>query len=38
VKEQATGLAFLRVHPRIDSIRHDPRYGELVRRLNLHAV
>lgn len=38
VKEQATGLAFLRVHPRIDPIRRDPRYGELVRRLNLHAA
>jgi serine/threonine protein kinase/Tfp pilus assembly protein PilF len=38
VKERATGLAFLRVHPRLDPIRKDPRYGELVRRLGLHAV
>ncbi|HZV91002.1 MAG TPA: tetratricopeptide repeat protein, partial [Candidatus Nitrosocosmicus sp.] len=38
VKERATGLTFLRVHPRLDSIRKDPRYGELVRRLGLHAV
>ena len=38
VAERATGVAFLRVHPRLDPIRHDPRYGELVRRLGLHAV
>jgi serine/threonine protein kinase/tetratricopeptide (TPR) repeat protein len=38
VKEHATGVAFLRVHPRLDPIRRDPRYGELVRRLGLHAV
>ncbi|HEU4940372.1 MAG TPA: protein kinase [Candidatus Eisenbacteria bacterium] len=38
VKERATGVAFLRVHPRLDPIRKDPRYGELVRRLGLNAV
>ena len=38
VREGATGLTFLRVHPRLDPIRHDPRYGELVRRLGLNAV
>ncbi|HET9941606.1 MAG TPA: protein kinase [Candidatus Eisenbacteria bacterium] len=38
VKEQATGLIFLRVHPRLDPIRKDPRYGELVRRLGLNVA
>ena len=35
VKEGATGLIFLRVHPRLDPIRHDPRYAALVHRLGL---
>jgi Flp pilus assembly protein TadD len=38
VKEGSTGLIFLRVHPRLDAIRKDPRYGALVRRLGLHSV
>ncbi len=35
VKEGATGLVFLRVHPRLDPIRRDPRYTALVTRLGL---
>ena len=35
VEEGATGLVFLRVHPRLDPIRSDPRYAPLVRRLGL---
>ena len=35
VEEGATGLVFLRVHPRLDPIRHDPRYEALVGRLRL---
>src|SRR5437773_8325306 len=38
VGEHATGLVFLRVHPRIDPIRQDPRFKALVRRVGLHAV
>jgi eukaryotic-like serine/threonine-protein kinase len=34
-EEQATGLVFLRVHPRLDPIRHDPRHAEMVRRMGL---
>ena len=34
VQERASGLVFLRVHPRLDLIRGDPRYAELVRRLD----
>ena len=33
--EKATGLIFLRVHPRLDPIRGDPRYWPLVRRVGL---
>ena len=35
VKEGATGLLLLRVHPRLDPIRQDPRYLPLVRKLGL---
>jgi tetratricopeptide (TPR) repeat protein len=35
IEEGATGLVFLRVHPRLDRIRSDPRYAALVRRLGL---
>ncbi|MCA9752268.1 MAG: hypothetical protein KC591_08770 [Gemmatimonadetes bacterium] len=35
VEEHATGLIFLRVHPRLDPIRPDPRYPALVSRLGL---
>jgi serine/threonine protein kinase/tetratricopeptide (TPR) repeat protein len=38
VEERATGLTFLRVHPRLDPIRKDPRYQVLVRRVGLDAV
>jgi len=37
VEERATGLMFLRVHPRMDRIRHDPRYESLVRKVGLAA-
>jgi serine/threonine protein kinase/tetratricopeptide (TPR) repeat protein len=36
--EGAKGLIFLRVHPRLDPIRHDPRYLTLLRRVGLDAV
>ena len=35
VEERATGLIFLRVHPRIDRIRQDPRYQALLRKVGL---
>ena len=35
VDEKATGLVLLRVHPRLDPIRQDPRYLPLVKRLGL---
>jgi serine/threonine-protein kinase len=38
VEERATGLMFLRVHPRLDRIRQDPRYLVLVRKVGLDAV
>jgi TolB-like protein/tetratricopeptide (TPR) repeat protein len=38
VEERATGLVFLRVHPRLDSIRSDPRYPPLVRKVGLDSV
>ena len=36
--ERATGIIFLRVHPRLDQIRRDPRYKALVRKVGLDAV
>ena len=38
IEEGATGLVFLRVHPRLDPIRKDPRYAQLVRRLKLDVA
>ncbi|HEX7078845.1 MAG TPA: protein kinase [Candidatus Eisenbacteria bacterium] len=38
VEEGATGLIFLRVHPRLDPIRQDPRYAALIRRVGLDAA
>ena len=38
VDEHATGLTFLRVHPRIDRIRSDPRYQVLLRKVGLDTV
>ncbi|MFL5496468.1 MAG: protein kinase domain-containing protein [Gemmatimonadales bacterium] len=35
IEERAAGMILLRVHPRLDPIRDDPRYGPLVRRLGL---
>jgi serine/threonine-protein kinase len=35
VQEKASGLILLRVHPRLDPIRSDPRYWPLVRRVGL---
>jgi serine/threonine-protein kinase len=37
VAERASGLILLRVHPRLDPIRSDPRYDALVRRLGLDS-
>ncbi|HEU4334484.1 MAG TPA: protein kinase [Candidatus Eisenbacteria bacterium] len=36
--ERATGLIFLRVHPRLDPIRSDSRYREILKRTGLDAV
>ena len=36
--ERSTGLMFLRVHPRMDRIRPDPRYTPLLRKVGLDAV
>ena len=38
VEERATGLMFLRVHPRLNRIRHDPRYEALLPRVGLDVV
>ena len=38
VREGATGLLLLRVHPRLDPIRQDPRYWPLVERVGLAAA
>ena len=37
IKERSSGMLLLRVHPRLDPIRKDPRYPELVRRLGLEG-
>jgi serine/threonine protein kinase/tetratricopeptide (TPR) repeat protein len=37
VEERAPGLILLRVHPRLDPIRKDPRYRPLVRRVGLES-
>jgi serine/threonine protein kinase/tetratricopeptide (TPR) repeat protein len=38
VEEHASGLILLRVHPRLDPIRKDPRYQRLVRRVGLESA
>ena len=35
VEERASGLLMLRAHPRLDPIRHDPRYWPLVEKVGL---
>jgi Flp pilus assembly protein TadD len=37
-RERSSGLILLRVHPRLDAIRKDSRYGELVHRLGLEST
>ena len=37
IDERAAGMILLRVHPRLDPIRSDPRYGPLVRRVGLES-
>jgi len=37
IEERAPGLILLRVHPRLDPIRKDPRYRPLVRQLGLES-
>ena len=38
IEERASGMILLRVHPRLDPIRKDPRYDVLVRRLGLDGA
>ena len=35
IGEKASGLILLRVHPRLDPIRTDPRYWPMVERMGL---
>lgn len=35
IEEKASGLILLRVHPRLDPIRNDPRYWPMVERVGL---
>ena len=35
ISEKASGLLLLRVHPRLDPIRKDPRYWPMVERVGL---
>ncbi len=38
VEERSPGSILLRVHPRLDPIRNDPRYLPLVRQLGLESA
>jgi hypothetical protein len=38
IEERSPGLIVLRAHPRLDSIRQDPRYQSLVRQLGLESL
>jgi serine/threonine protein kinase/Flp pilus assembly protein TadD len=38
IGERSSGLIMLRAHPRLDAIRADPRYRELVRRIGLESA
>ena len=37
-QERATGLMLVRVHPRLDPIRSDPRYPALLKKVGLDKV
>ena len=37
IRERSSGMLLLRAHPRLDRIRTDPRYRELVRRVGLES-
>ena len=38
IRERSSGMILLRVHPRLDPIRKDPRYSALVRRVGLEST
>ena len=38
IRERSSGMLLLRVHPRLDPIRKDPRYSALVRRVGLEST
>ena len=38
IEERAAGMILLRVHPRLDPIRDDPRYWPLVERMKLDSA
>jgi hypothetical protein len=35
IEERATGIIFLRIHPRVDALRADPRFPVLLQRVGL---